>query len=1117
MKNIVVLSYFFFFSSLLLSQEDTASWQKMMMNPDYTFFEVQTAFEAYWSGKNPEKGKGYKQFKRWERYMTPRVGESGNQMLPMLTYTNFQEWEKKYLKNNANLKSYNQENWSPIGPIGNAPNSGNGRVNFIRFHPTNNAIIFIGAPDGGLWKTENGGDSWTPLTDQLTMISCSDLVIDPQNPDIMYLATGDGDGYDNPSTGVIKSLDGGVTWANTGLVFTFGQWRKIGRLIMHPTNNQIIFAATTSGIYRTTNGGTNWNLVKSGNYQDMEMKPNDPTTWYASGNTFIRSTNEGATFTTVTSGLPTSGVSRISLAVTTGNNSYVYLVIGRSSDEGLLGVYRSEDSGISFEGRYVYGGSNTIHLLGGNSDGTDPGGQAWYDLVIQANSVDPESIVVGGVNTWKSDNGGTSWALNSHWWGDAGAPYVHADVHAIENLPNSSNTYFICHDGGISKTENAGNSFVDINSNLCISQQYDIAITNLNVNKTITGHQDNGTYYNNNGVWSEVYGGDGMDCFFDRNNENTLFVSWQQGRHLRSSDNGLSWIELNNNIPIDGSETTWNCRIHQDPIEDSTIYASGRVVLYKSTDFGNTWNPLGPTGSNSHLQEFVVAKTNNQIIYAHTDSRIVKSIDGGVTWSIITPIANSESITYIEVSPTNPDIVWFCTSGYNASNKVFKSIDGGVTWIQNALGLPNIPANCIRYQPNTPNDLIYVGMDAGVFWIDNTQTSWQPFLTGLPRCEVSEIDIVEPTSKIRVATFGRGTWESNTAVSILAPPVANFSSANTICANNTITLNDASTYAPISWEWSISPTIGWVYSGGTTANSVNPSVTFSSIGNYTVTLIVTNALGADTLIKPDHIEVINPSSVAIPLIEDFNSFVPFDWSIPNTNGGGMWDASTVGNTANAAMFNNFDIEVAFSMNDELVVKPISLVGAINPKMTFDVAYAPYNGSYSDGLEVWASSDCGGTFINLYSKFNLDLATAPAIESSFEPSGASEWRKDTVELNSFIGESNVILKFVNKGGWGNKLYIDNVNINSYDYTSLSEESAFLVEVYPNPAKEKLIVRSSVAIDEVSFSDLTGKKIPIKYFNSFLLSEIQLPKLAAGIYFLQLQGTNGSVVVREVIIE
>src|SRR3989338_7782585 len=896
---------------------------------------------------------------------------------------------------------------------------GAGRLNFVRFDPTNSNTIFVGAPDGGLWKSTNGGTSWTTSTDQLTVIGCTDVAIDPGNTQIMYLATGDGDAGDCYSIGILKSTDGGATWNTTGLSWTVNQGRTISKLLMHPTNSQILIAATSNGIYRTTDGGANLTQTSTGSFKDLEFMPGTPNTVYTSGSIFRKSTDNGVTWTTITSGLPTTGVERIAIAVTAANTAYVYLLIGRSSDQGLLGVYSSTNSGTGFASQHGATGPN---LLGWNSNGADSGGQAFYDLSIAASPTDANTIIVGGVNSWRSTDGGVNWTINSHWTG-SGAPYVHADIHAIEYLPGSGTTYFIGHDGGISKTTNSGTSFTDISANLAIAQQYRIGLSTTTAGRMITGHQDNGTNLLNAGTWNEVYGGDGMDCFIDRTNNNTLYGSYVYGDYYRSTNGGGAWTTITSGLP--GGD--WLCAWHQDPVTATTLYAGGRSAMYRTTNSGTAWSALGtPSGSGSIL-EFVIAPSNNQIIYSVKYNAVSKSTNGGTTWTNITgtlPTA-SAALTNVTVSNTDPNIVWVTFSGYSAANKVFKSTNGGTSWTNITTGLPNVPCNTIVYQNAAANDVVYVGTDIGVFYRDNTMGSWVAYMDGLPRVSVRDLEIYYLTGKIRAATFGRGAWESNVATPGANAPVADFvGTPLQICAGSTVTFTDQSAFTPTSWSWS--------FPGGTpsTSTSQNPTITYSTAGVYDVTLTATNANGSDPEVKTGYITVVGGVGAALPLTEGFTAapFVPAGWSQVNTNASTTWvrDA-TIGfapTAGNSMLFDNYTIDD--SDNDEVHLSAVTLASLVSAQLAFDVAYAPYDGTNYDGLEVLVSTNCGASFTSLYSKSNTVLATAPATTAVFTPTVA-QWRTETVDLTPYVGQTNVVIAFRNLSGYGNRLFVDNINI------------------------------------------------------------------------------------------
>lgn len=363
----------------------------------YNFYEVQRQFEIYWKDKPKDKGKGIKPYKRWEYFWRSRVDSKGNFPPNDINYV---EWEKYKKSAKRTLDGSRAGAWTGLGPNSSTSGyAGIGRISGIAFHPSNTNIIFVGTPGGGLWRSTNNGDTWSPMTDNiLAHLGISGIVIHPTIPNIMYISTGDAYGADTYSLGVLKSTDGGVTWNTTGLNWSVTNFRLIRKLIIDPDDSNVLIAATNDGIYRTTNQGTTWTQEATGDYYDVVPHPTASTnTFYAStSNQILKSTNNGDSFSAVHT---ISGSGRINLAVTAANSAYLYALSSKSSNGGFNGVYRSIDSGSTFSNQ-----STTPNILGYESDGSDEGGQGWYDLCITADPLTANTIYVGGINTWKSTN-----------------------------------------------------------------------------------------------------------------------------------------------------------------------------------------------------------------------------------------------------------------------------------------------------------------------------------------------------------------------------------------------------------------------------------------------------------------------------------------------------------------------------------------------------------------------------------------------------------------------------------------------------------------------------------------------------------------------------------------
>lgn len=839
---LILLCSVAFTSYFSQSNDESTNWVKKLTTPGSNFYDIQKSFNEYWKDKTVTPGSGYKVFKRWEAFVEPRVYPTGDLSLISTTWANYESYLSTTAAMNGGAKGNGNNmiastTWTAMGPFGAMSGSvagvprKAGRYNAITFHPSAANTFWCAAPAGGLWKTTNNGSSWSTTTDYLSVIGCSDLAIDPANTNNMYLATGDGDAGDTYCIGVLKSIDGGNTWSATGLVFTVNQQRTMRRLIINPANSQILIAATNVGIYRTTDGGANWTQINNFDTYDLEFKPGDPNTVYASTDlAFYQSTNGGASFTQISNGIPTTGSTRLGIAVTTNDPNYVYVLRSNTSN-GFGGLYRSTNSGTAFTLM-----SSTPDVLANSCAGTSGIGQGWYDLAIAASPLDKNEVVVGGVNHWRSTNGGANWT-NIGCWNSTTATYVHADVHDLEYT--SAGVLYTANDGGI--YQYTGTSWTDITAPANIAQMYKIGCSALSPNLWITGHQDNGTNIFVSGTYSASLAGDGMDCFIDRTNDNNMFGSQFNGQFNKSTNGGSTWAPCTTGMT---GGAIWVAPWKQDPVTANTLYA-GRVQMFKSTNLGTSWSQSGSLpgiNTNAGVIEFAIAPSNNQVIYVlHGTPGIYKSTDGGATWTNVTgtvPVGTAYP-TNVCISSTNPNMVWVTLSGYSSGNKVFQSTNGGTTWTNYSTGLPNLPANCIMYEPGSA-DRVYAGMDVGVYFRDNTMTSWAPYNVGLPNTPINDLEISPANAtKLRAATYGRGVYQVDVVNNTL-PPVSNFTVATSaICSGQTVQLNDLSIFSPTSWSWSVTPITATI----TTQTSQNPTIVFGAAGVYTVSMIATNGNG----------------------------------------------------------------------------------------------------------------------------------------------------------------------------------------------------------------------------------------------------------------------------------
>lgn len=807
-------------------------WMKLIPEEKITngqtdFYEIQEAFNTYWKDKKVERSHGWKQFKRWENFMAPRVYPSGKLPQNIL-------WDE--IQNGNNEKS-NVANWIPMGPYAtpadiNTTNykRGSGRVNCMAFHPTDLNILFAGSPSGGFWKSTTGGSSWITTTDQLSSIGISDIAVNPSNPEIIYIATGDGDGGNTYSAGIMKSTDGGVTWNVTGNSHQVTDYITYKKLIIHPSNNNILLASSNNGIYKTTNGGSSWILSSQGDFKDICFKPGNPNVVYAADPQQIyKSVDGGNSFSPVSSGINSGNVSRIALAVTSANPEYIYALCS-GNDGGFYGVYKSTNSGNTWSETV---NSSYGNLLGWASDGSGSGGQGWYDLTIAVSPLDANIVFTGGVNIWKSLDGGYSWDINAHWYGDNGVAYVHADQHYFAYNP-LTNELFSGNDGGLHKTIN-GTDWTDLSDGLQILQMYRIGLAATNPNVVVTGTQDNGSMKYDNGNWWATIGGDGMECLVDYSDEKIMYAEYYYGAISKSIDGGYNFFDIKPPLSPNGA---WVTPYVIHPTDHNTLFM-GFDDVYKTTDGGINWTTISQylTGG-INLQSLAIAQSNSNYLYAATGDQIYRTTNGGSSWDYITSGLPGNYITYITISSSNPLKIWITLSGYTNGQKVYASTNGGNTWTNYSTGLPNLPANCITYEDNT-NDALYVGTDVGVYYRNAGMTQWMQFSTGLPNVIVDELEIQYATRKLRAATYGRGLWESDLYEVPAVPNAAFIYQATSIC-EGIINFYNSSTGVPSQYQW--------YFGDGGSSTVINPSHAYVSPGTYPVKLIVSNTFGTDSVL-----------------------------------------------------------------------------------------------------------------------------------------------------------------------------------------------------------------------------------------------------------------------------
>lgn len=1065
------------------------------------FSEVREAFYEEFGDNEELRGRGHKPFHRWENFMEARVYPG--EYLPPTSHLMQEFFDHGLDRQASNRGNRTQGEWQPLGMTSwenSGWNPGIGRISAIDRHPFSSQILFVGTPSGGLWKSENGGQDWEPLTDHLPTPGVSGLAINQQNPDIMYIGTGDGDGSDSYSVGVLKSTNGGQSWSTTSLSYSVQDQIRCNRLLIHPIDGNILFAATSQGLFKTVNAGLTWVKVRSGNVRDVVFKPGDPDVVYCSSNRFFKSTDAGDSFSAIGDGTPNAnGVVRISIGVSQDDPERVYLLAANNSDYGLEGIYRSNDAGETFELTF-----DSLNVLGYAADGSGQGGQGWYDLDITVSPIDADRVFTGGINLWESTNGGYDFEAKTFWIYDESTSdsYVHADIHRLEYLGSD---FYCGSDGGIFKSSNHGNTFTDLSDGLQHSQFYRIDVADYNSQRIIGGTQDNGTNLRNDGDWIHVIGADGMEAQFHPTDPAIMYGSTQYGGLNKSTNGGLDFYGIASGIEEDGA---WVTPYLLNPVNPNVMYA-GFQNVWRSTDGGENWLSISSFPNGTSLRTLAVSAANPNHIFAATISALRKTTNGGNSWEIISMGLPNLAITSLTCDPQNAQRLWVTLSGYSEGQKIYETTDGGENWINISNNLPNVPTNCMAFNPD--NGGMYVGTDLGMFYTNDDLANWQPFNNGLPSTIIQDIDIHFDDQKITAGTYGRGIWQSDFFTSSDAAPEPGLTaSRQRICEGQVVNFADISQNNEPSWSWT--------FEGGTPANSSEqfPEVQYTQEGTYDVQLTVENQNGEETIVFEDFITVYSASSQESDLEEGFEEIANInesEWEVNSTSTHIGWEI-----TNEAAHTGDKSLAIDnHSLNEpntyEFISRPIDLSSASDAQLSFAYAFSRMDEDDNDVLTLYFSSDCGETWsIRSLHMAQSGLVTVEDEEqlAPFFPQGQEEWDVDDVLIQPSYLTDGFMFKLSFENGNGNNLFIDDINITStIGVNELTTDVG--LKVYPNPTTDRLnlnISQSEAADNHIAITDANGRQVAalkLPLFQGEQTIRIPVKDWASGVY--QVVVSNG----------
>ena len=686
---------------------------------------------------------------------------------------------KESTRNNRLSKGLSAVPWEFAGPT----NIG-GRVVDLEFDPVNPSIVYAGFSTGGVFKSFDAGNTWLPIFDEQAVLTVGDIAIDPEDPNIIYVGTGEANGGHNnfPGGGVYKSTDGGATWNFLGLEGT----TSIGRIVINPQNTNIVYLASVGsyfspnserGIYKSTDSGLTWErslfVSDSTGFVDIIIDPNNPdrlmaTAWervrrpnsshlFGPSSAIYKTTNGGTNWNKIINAtLPNAAatnVGRIGLAIHKANPDIVYALF--TDGYYIISLYRTTDFGNTWTDM-----DPDDELSSGMSN------FSWYFGQVRVHPVNPNIVYVLDVAFMRSTDGGNSWPLI---YGYGGPSELHVDHHALAFSPLDPNFIINGNDGGINVSLNGGLTFSQPKK-IPATQFYEIGIDYNNPERLYGGAQDNGTNRTQDGDpenWGNIWGGDGFYVTVDYNNPDIIYAESQNGDLVKSTDGGNTWMNGTNGIHFN-EPTNWSTPVVMDPNSSNTLYF-GTHSLYRTTDGAMNWIKISPqltdwtTGRRlGTITTIAAAPSNSNVIYVGTDdAHVWVSSDNGTNWNNISSGLPQRWVTRVVVDPGNANTVYVTFNGLkwrDPQPHVFRSTNKGADWTDISSNLPDAPVNAFAVDNNYPN-ILYVGNDVGMYVSFDTGQNWEVLGEGLPVLPVGDIKI-HPTENYLVAgTYGRSMYK----------------------------------------------------------------------------------------------------------------------------------------------------------------------------------------------------------------------------------------------------------------------------------------------------------------------------------------------------------------------
>jgi len=675
----------------------------------------------------------------------------------------------------AALKSSEAVVWEEAGPY-NVP----GRICDIAVHPDYPNTMYIASSSGGVFKSADLGVTFTAIFDDEGAPSIGAIAVDPSDPDIIYVGTGEPNPRNSSyeGDGLYKSTDGGDTWTHIGLANSY----RIGRIIVDPDYPDTVYVAAVGtywgaahperGVYRSQDGGATWEQLLYINDNtgciDIALHADSGVLLAAMwevrsgpGSGIWRSPDRGTTWNnlTGTNGLPAGG-ELARMAVTFGkDHNTAYAIMSTSTamptefnDSYVTDIVRSDDLGLNWTA------TNTSSLLPNLANG-----RIWYFCNIRVSPTNPEHVYMLDFDLWESKNGGDSW-FNITTGNPSGDPdeYPHVDMHAMCILENNDSVFYLGHDGGVSYSDDEGNTWTNFR-NMPNTEFYAIAQDYLLPERLYGGAQDNGTSGTKTGGlgdWVHILGGDGFCCLVDYTNSDIVYAEWQYGNFCKSYNGGEFFYYL-----INGISTTenrgWLTPVVMDPNNHNVLYYGAQSV-YKTTNGAVYWEVYGYPFTSAYITAIGVARSDELVVYAGSaDGNVAVSIDGGVSLINISAGLPNRFVTRLTVDPYSANICYITHSGYRQDGTtlphIHRTTDYGQTWTDISGNLPDVPINDCIVDPYN-NMILYVATDVGVFRTTDLGVNWSPLGTGMPLVAVHDLEYHYPTKTLVAGTHGRSMY-----------------------------------------------------------------------------------------------------------------------------------------------------------------------------------------------------------------------------------------------------------------------------------------------------------------------------------------------------------------------